>query len=225
MTMTTEASNPFDGLGSAAAKAVEQNAGPPPSDKQVKFYTDLLVRKGGCDEAEIERRVEKRKAEGGWTKTSVSKAIDDMLKMPDKPGAEAPGAVKEGMYRLEDGTVIKVYVTVHGAKQLVGSELRVERVGFDEAKQRDIYEHEFVYLGKKGLTLAARGTRLTQEEAKKLGQLYGFCVRCGLTLTLEESQYVGYGATCAGHEGWWYPTRAELKALTAHDHDITKAES
>jgi hypothetical protein len=244
--MMTTAQDPFAGLAPATSKP---QAAPAPTEKQERFYRNLLERKAGENLQQQDERIAKKKDGGHWTRARISEAIDALLKMPDaaQPAGTAP-VVDEGMYREKDGTVLKVYRTVHGANQLVASYLNVTMIDNSETDHMgncvvcgggDVdmrhgedcrwieegglkYEAEFIYLGKKGLPRAAAARKLTEEEAKKLGQLYGFCVRCGKTLTLEESQHVGYGKTCAGHMGWWYPTRAELKAITATAEDPTK---
>lgn len=44
--------------------------------------------------------------------------------------------------------------------------------------------------------------RMTMEEAKQFGALYGTCLRCGRTLTLEESIERAMGRICAKKENW-----------------------
>lgn len=44
--------------------------------------------------------------------------------------------------------------------------------------------------------------RMTIEEAKQFGALYGTCIRCGRTLTLEESIERAMGSTCAKKANW-----------------------
>lgn len=44
--------------------------------------------------------------------------------------------------------------------------------------------------------------KMTIEQAKEFGALYGTCCVCGRTLTNEESIEAGIGPICAGKEGW-----------------------
>lgn len=44
--------------------------------------------------------------------------------------------------------------------------------------------------------------KMTADEAREFGALYGTCVRCGRTLTLEESIERSMGPVCAAREGW-----------------------
>jgi len=44
--------------------------------------------------------------------------------------------------------------------------------------------------------------KMTLEEGKKYGAIYGVCVRCAATLTREESIERAMGPICAGKENW-----------------------
>lgn len=48
-----------------------------------------------------------------------------------------------------------------------------------------------------GLKLVSEATKITLEDAKKYGQLYGTCCMCGRTLTDERSIAAGIGPVCA----------------------------
>lgn len=69
---------------------------------------------------------------------------------------------------------------------------------------------EWEYAGTKPLYFLTEDDRLTAERAAELGKLYGMCVRCGRTLTHEDSIYNGYGETCAENEGWPYASAPAL---------------
>ena len=64
-----------------------------------------------------------------------------------------------------------------------------------------------------GTIVRTTGSLLTQEEATALGKLHGFCVCCGKSLSEDQSLAVGYGETCAGNNGWWYPTPKEAREI------------
>lgn len=179
-------------------------AGPPATEKQLAFVRRLLTERdhGWADEAKVVDGL-------ATSKAAASAAIESLLAMPKVTAAGVVHTLEDGIYQDEGGTIWKVYHTVHGANQQTAKRLVITEVA--EGK----YEGEFVYEGKAGLVGLTPAMRLSEEDAKRIGSVYGFCVRCAKTLTLEESQYVGYGKTCAGHEGWWYPSRAELKALQA----------
>lgn len=44
--------------------------------------------------------------------------------------------------------------------------------------------------------------RLSEEQAREFGRLYGVCCICGRTLTNEESIAAGIGPICSGKQGW-----------------------
>lgn len=96
---------------------------------------------------------------------------------------------EDGMYVLGE-TVYKVQKAVHGSGHLY-------------AKQLVIHEganatFEFA----KGMIYKLRaGNKMTLEQAKEFGHLYGVCCKCGATLTDEKSIEAGIGPICAG-KGW-----------------------
>jgi hypothetical protein len=105
------------------------------------------------------------------------------------------------MYRTKDGEIFKVQIAVHGsgrpyAKKLVvvedaerdddGKIVRPARIRFD-------YANGMVFR-------LSKEDRLTIEDAKKFGALYGNCVRCGRTLTQEQSIERMMGPVCYGKE-------------------------
>lgn len=109
------------------------------------------------------------------------------------PQVKAPMApakrteVTEGMWIIGDlsngGTCFKVQVAVHGSGRLYAKRLTSDgRFVVAPGAMRDI---------------SARGRKLSIEEAKAYGRLYGTCIRCGRTLTDEDSIAAGIGPICA----------------------------
>lgn len=156
---------------------------PKASEKQLGFLRSLIVRKGYTIHEDKLAKLGPRDA---------SELIDLLQGMDDKPQAtetaDAPAksdALEDGMYRM-DGEIYKVQHAVHGsgrqyAKQLVGegSEWGFEYAAGAIRKLRP--EH-----------------RMTLEEAKEFGALYGTCCVCGRTLTRESSIAEGIGPVCSG---------------------------
>lgn len=98
--------------------------------------------------------------------------------------------VGEGMYKLEDGTIVKVQRAVHGSGHLY-------------AKKLETVNNSGRFVFAPGLLSALTpDDQMSLEDAKEFGHLYGFCVRCGRTLTDEDSIAAGIGPICAGKEGW-----------------------
>lgn len=144
------------------------------------------------------------------SKDEASTVITWLLTLPKQ---EATGAaaiaedLEDGMYR--NGTqFVRVYTTKHGSNQKVAKRLVIDGKDADGK-----YRVHFEYEGKRGLKGLTAEMKLSADEAKQFGLLYGVCVRCGLDLTKDESIRVGYGKTCAGHEGWWYPTKKEFRVM------------
>lgn len=104
-------------------------------------------------------------------------------------------------YRCTDGTIAIAYTTQNGY-------LAVRRLVIHEDGKGSL---EY---WKGGLsTVRATGAPLTAEEASELGKTYGFCICCGKELSEDTSLAVGYGLTCAGNNGWWYPSAKEAREM------------
>lgn len=115
--------------------------------------------------------------------------------------------VTDGFYRKGDD-IYKVQIAVHRsgrpyAKLLVLTELADEELNAEQLKAKIADLGKTFHRGHweyapgaiKGLRAE---NRLTVDEAVNLGRLYGMCVRCGKTLTKEESIERGMGDVCAG---------------------------
>lgn len=98
-----------------------------------------------------------------------------------------------GMYRKGE-TIFKVQKAVHGSGHLYAKRLHV--LPSDRAVRGEWVKATFEYAPGALKTLAAED-RLTLEEAKTYGALYGTCIVCGRTLTDEKSIAAGIGPVCA----------------------------
>ncbi len=118
---------------------------------------------------------------------------------------DASGKVAEGFY-LKDGVVFKVQKAVHGSGRLYAKELVPYEVDAPEALLQTGYKppvgkkfHKGTWEYRPGAyKLLTMEHKLTAEQAIELGKLYGMCVKCGATLTREESIERGMGPICAG---------------------------
>jgi hypothetical protein len=100
-------------------------------------------------------------------------------------------ALTDGMYRTEDGTVYKVQYAVNGSGRLYAKRLVLQPDG------GATFEYE------PGAVFRLRPEqKMTLEEAREWGVLYGTCCVCGRTLTDEGSIEAGIGPVCAA-KGWW----------------------
>jgi hypothetical protein len=112
--------------------------------------------------------------------------------------AQTPVDVEPGMYRLDE-TIYKVQLAVHGsgrpyAKRLVQIEQEVDR-----SLVRDVVEQVWKFEYAPGAIKSLRPEhKLSLEDAKAFGALYGTCCCCGATLTNEESIEKGIGPICEG---------------------------
>jgi len=157
----------------------------PITDRQRSFLTSLVwERHSDAEEANaILETVDT------MTTREASAEIDRMLRMPkvsqlrsQAPQGRSQGtAAEEGVYVL-DGKVYKVVLAVHGSGRPYAKVLTKDD-GFTIARGM-VYR-----LG--------NARRLTVDEARKYGALYGRCAVCGATLTDEESMAQGIGPVCA----------------------------
>lgn len=170
-----------------------------PTEKQVSYLQSLRAsRTPNVSEQAVAQ----------WVTTvdraTVSKKIDELKAMPIVAGplsskaqiAQQQAKVtrpepEDGIYFVPDaegpGNIFKVYKMVHGSGRQGVKRLVVE----DQ-------EGSFLYLGLAVKHLPLEAKKMSLEEAQAFGRLYGFCVRCGATLTDEDSIARGLGPVCAG---------------------------
>lgn len=175
----------------------------PCTQRQVAFIKQLLEERdvAPCvmEQVDIARGQVMR---GALSSQGASALIEELLSSPKKQGSTsgwtreplAPAEEPEdGIYVLKQqglqDDIFKVYKMVHGSGRQ-----GLKRLVFEPGAKKGRFEFEGLALYK--LPKAAR--RMTLEEAKEFGALYSFCVRCGRTLTDEESIAAGIGPICAG---------------------------
>lgn len=88
----------------------------------------------------------------------------------------------EGIHEV-DGSIIKVVVAVHGSGHLYAKRFDPETKKFVKASGV--------------LSRISEDTLVSLEKAQDFGKLYGVCIRCGRTLTDEDSIAAGIGPICA----------------------------
>lgn len=140
-----------------------------------------------------------RKALSSWLEGAVEtlrnwQRVDRDAKQPEN---------LEGMHIL-DGRIFKVQKAVHGSGRLYAKELvRTDDTtcgGCETCDGEDLCPTgavEFV-MAKGMIFKLSEATRLTLEQAKTYGALYGSCVVCGRVLTDEKSIEAGIGPVCQG---------------------------
>lgn len=142
-------------------------------------------------------------AEYAWaplTRKGASNMITWLGSLPKKATAKAAPApakaerveLDDGMYMV-DGTFYKVQHAVHGSGNQYAKQAFITDLGDGE------FSVSFEYA--RGAIAKIRPEhKLTYEQAKEFGALYGTCCRCGKTLTDELSIALGIGPVCGGRE-------------------------
>ena len=128
---------------------------------------------------------------GRWTTRHVGEC-------PAPKAAREPVTIEDGMYRTEDGSIYKVQHAVHGSGNQYAKHLVVvsEPIRDEAGTIIEPAVIEFVY-APGAVTRLTPDQRMTLDEAKHFGALYGTCVRCGRTLTREDSIERMMGPVCA----------------------------
>lgn len=162
--------------------------------KQVDYALFLSERKGVPAPA---REVVER-----FTRAQISQVIDQLQSRPDAPKAQQAGdriaakvaakaqtrVTEDGMYRTPDGDIFKVQIAKQGSGNLYAKKLVL-----DEESKSGSFEYAPGAIN----TLRAEW-KMSLEEAKEFGKLYGVCCKCGRELTDETSIAEGIGPICAG---------------------------
>lgn len=121
-------------------------------------------------------------ASGKWAAEHVECPKADAT-TPLAPKVELTG----GMYRTPEGVIYKVQVAHHGSGELYAKEL----VGGD----RSGWAFEYA---KGAIRKLHPEWKMTLDEAKAFGKLYGVCCVCAAVLTDENSIAAGIGPICSG---------------------------
>lgn len=158
----------------------------PATDKQVDYVKALMASRDL--DIDTTENLEADLADG-LTSSGASAWIDALRSFPYRSKDKASGKAEllDGMYKLDD-QIYKVYHTVHGANQQVAKVLMVEPGGGSAS---------FEYVGKRPLRDLTPEHKLSLEDAKAFGVVYGVCCVCGATLTDENSIRNGIGPVCA----------------------------
>lgn len=147
---------------------------------------------------------------------SASKGFPTSAEFYQQEAPKPAGITQDGMYRNpESGEIFKVqWNRGQGdgkrlyAKQLIihfwdeqSQQLKTwTQIPLDGEKIEGV-EQEFQYAP--GITKTLRPEwRMSMEEAKAFGALYGTCMCCGRTLTREDSIERAMGSTCAKKANW-----------------------
>jgi hypothetical protein len=162
-----------------------------PSEKQVAFLKRLAGEKDWEDLASPSDASVIRHALNDATtaigRREASSVIDWLMSLRRKPttwSSSQAGPLEAGMYLL-DGVVFKVQKAVHGSGNMYAKKLVQDGHG----------DAHFEYSPGTVRKLSAEH-KMTLEQAKEYGALYGTCCVCGATLTNEVSIEAGIGPVC-----------------------------
>jgi hypothetical protein len=161
----------------------------PASEAQVRFITDLAQRVYGPDNAP--EHIAALGESGIFDDSRKASATIDALKVAARNAAHpirpAVAELEDGMYRLPNGDILKVQHAVHGSGRQYAKRL-VPPAEFGG-------KAEFEY-APGAMRVLAPEHRMSLEDAKAFGALYGTCCVCGRTLTDEKSIAAGIGPVC-----------------------------
>lgn len=118
----------------------------------------------------------------------VDEELAIVAAMPDTKRPAAASELESGMYKVGD-TIYKVYKAVHGSGKMCAKELVV--IEFEDAEADVAFEYRG--LAERFVTAT---DRMSLEDAKKFGAIYGVCCVCATTLTDEKSIAEGIGPVC-----------------------------
>lgn len=123
-------------------------------------------------------------------KTDIAKLRSEARKVESK--TEKTNAIEDGYYVYGD-TFACVKFNRAGTRQYA--------TVWDNECQSWEYDSRESAKVKSGI-LSGDIKRVTPEDAKRFGDLYGSCMKCSRTLTKPESIAAGIGPVCAGGMGW-----------------------
>jgi Family of unknown function (DUF6011) len=151
-------------------------AEPKASDRQVAFIKHLASERGRTVSEDALREM---------TRSEASELINRLLALPRVAAATSDDELEAGMYRVGD-EIFKVQRAVHGSGRMYAKRLVVDGPG----------EAHFEFADKAISKITAEH-RMSLEDAKAFGAVYGVCCCCGATLTDETSIAAGIGPVCA----------------------------
>lgn len=182
------------------------------SQKQIDFINALKEQRDITTEEAVAAGMISRAlwAQGRFDTKAASALIDVLKAQPyrarDEKPSETPSEVPEGMHRTDSGVIFKVQRAVHGSGRLYAKRLEADQKCYCSDLQgvpcgvcRDPKSVTWSFVHAPGaMKYLSAETAMTLEQAREFGAVYGTCVRCGRTLTDEESIAAGIGPICAG---------------------------
>ncbi len=174
------------------------------TEKQVNFLKKLMIERDLPFTQESLDKLSKKDASA-----LISTLLDDPKPVRKiKPATSTSGSddkvTEAGMYRNpQTGEIFKVQKAVHGSGHLYAKKLIVEGDGNDATA--------YFEMARGAIFKLRASMKMTTEEAKAFGSLYGMCISCAAVLTDEDSQHNGYGRKCASNNGWPYEKAPKIQ--------------
>lgn len=151
--------------------------------RQQEYLIDLLEQREVPNAQELHDRI----VDADFTMAEASAQIDHLKSCPRKQ-RKTQAEPEAGMYRLDDGTIVRVYLGQQSGKMLA------KRLVETPEEQ---HTHEYEYMGLAVRFVKPDTARLSLEEAKKFGRMTGTCCVCARRLDNPESVEAGIGPVCA----------------------------
>lgn len=163
------------------------------TDPQMDYIESLMSQVHMSDEARAKAESD---LAAGITSFNASRWIDRLETLRKEQGqsgvrSRSPRSSEPeaGMYKSEDGTILRVYLGQKSGRMLLKRLVEPEYEG-------DSWSYE--YVGAAARRLPADAKPLPLEEAKRFGKMTGTCCVCARRLDNPESVDAGIGPVCAG---------------------------
>lgn len=186
----------------------------PATEKQIGFLKSLADQKLPPADAKITKAAA---TSGHWGRRSISVEINRLKALPklqpvvmaneSQRDDQTPVDLEAGMYRLGE-TIYKVQVAVHGSGRPYAKRLSptgyCKQIGCEDRQEfHDDVSHQFqpdwaFEYAPGAIKELQPEHRMSLDEAKAFGAIYGICCVCAATLTNEVSIEAGIGPVCGG---------------------------
>lgn len=171
----------------------------PATEKQMNLIHKLIRERETIRLSEVQQEylVGVRDGTTILTRNAASKVIDGLFELPKKPHQPRLNVeLEDGMYKKGDA-IYKVQHAVHGSGRQYAKKLcYFDSEGYEAKAAGDGGGWKFIYQQGAVNTLSPED-RMTLDEAREFGSIYGVCCACGATLTDEDSIAAGIGPICA----------------------------
>ena len=165
----------------------------PASEKQIEWLDKNFANKQHTySDADL--------AAGKADRRKASEMLDVLFAAPYKPRETktADRVTEDGMYRNAAGDVFKVQIAKQGSGNLYAKALVIDAEAVRDEEGTIVIPAVVRFEYASGaITRLTPAMKMSLEEAKAFGALYGVCCRCGADLTDEGSIAAGIGPVCA----------------------------